>query len=58
MNMLLDEAPDLISRYAALEKLTRERVEILEQGGKADWEVAWERRRKAELGPWGTPRIR
>jgi len=58
MNMLLEEAPDLIARYAALEKLTRERVEVLERGGKAEWEVAWEKRRKAELGPWGTPRIR
>lgn len=57
MNMLLDESPDLIARYAALEKLTKERVEVMEKGGKAEWEVAWEKRRKAELGPWGTPRI-
>jgi len=57
MNMLLEEAPDLIMRYAELEKLTRERVAVLEAGGKASWEVAWEKRRAAELGPWGTPRM-
>ncbi|KAG9242288.1 hypothetical protein BJ878DRAFT_179417 [Calycina marina] len=57
MNMLLEEAPDLISRYAALERLTKERMEFFERGGKAEWEVAWETRRRAELGPWVTPRL-
>jgi hypothetical protein len=50
MNMLLKEAPDLIMRYAALEKLTRERVAVMESGGKPSWELAWEKRRAAELG--------
>jgi hypothetical protein len=57
MNMLLGRAPELIVRYAALEKITRERIETMERGEKATWEVAWEKRMKAELGPWGTPRM-
>jgi len=56
MNMLLDEAPDLIVRYAALEKLTRERVSIMERGGKASWELAWEKRRAVELQGEKSPR--
>jgi hypothetical protein len=58
MNMLLQEAPDLIVRYAQLEKLTTERIYAVENGEKPSWEVAWLKRRRAELGPWGTPRIR
>lgn len=50
MNMLLQEAPDLIVRYAALEKLARERVAMAADGRKPSWEVAWEKRREAELG--------
>jgi hypothetical protein len=50
MNMLLKEAPDLIMRYAALEKLRRDRVVVMESGRKPSWELAWEKRRAAELG--------
>jgi hypothetical protein len=50
MNMLLQEAPDLIMRYAALEKLARERVAIAANGIKPSWELAWEKRRAAEMG--------
>lgn len=57
MNMLLVEAPELIVRYSEIEKLTKERVAVMERGEKPSWEVAWEKRMKAELGPWGTPRI-
>jgi len=49
MNMLLEEAPDLIVRYAALEKLMRERIADMESGKKASWELAWEKRRAAEF---------
>jgi hypothetical protein len=56
MNMLLGEAPDLIVRYAALEKLTLERVTIMEGGGKASWELAWEKRRAVELEGGKSPR--
>jgi hypothetical protein len=57
MNMLLEEAPELITRYAMLERTTRERIAAMERGERAAWEVAWEKKIKAELGPWGTPRI-
>jgi len=56
MNLLLDEAPDLIVRYAALEKLTRERVEAMERGGKPSWELAWEKRRAVEMAGGKSPR--
>jgi len=58
MNMLLELAPDLIVRYAALEKLAKERVESMERGEKASWEIAWEKRRQAELRGWYSPRSR
>ena len=50
MNMLLQEAPDLIVRYAALERLVRERVADAINGRKPSWELAWEKRRAAESG--------
>lgn len=50
MNMLLQEAPDLIVRYAALERLARERVADAMNGRKPSWELAWEKRRAAESG--------
>ena len=58
MNMLLEEAPDLIVRYAELEQLTKQRIIAAEKGEKQSWEVAWTKRRRAELGPWGTPMLR
>lgn len=56
--MLLEEAPDLIARYTALEELTKKRLAALERGERPAWETAWEKRIKNELGPWGTPRLR
>lgn len=50
MNMLLQEAPDLIVRYAALDKLARERVAIAASGRKPSWELAWEKRRSVDMG--------
>lgn len=49
MNMLLQEAPDLIVRYAALEKLVRERIAMAINGRKPIWELAWEKRRAVEM---------
>jgi hypothetical protein len=54
MNMLLQEAPDLIVRFAALDKLGRERVAMAESGRKPSWELAWEKGRVAEMGPRGS----
>lgn len=49
MNMLLQEAPELIVRYGALEMLARERVAIAVDGRKPSWELAWEKRKVQEV---------
>jgi hypothetical protein len=48
MNMLLENAPELILRYQAIVKLMRERMALTERGEKPEWEQAWEKRTAAE----------